>query len=152
MNSVINTKFIMPMNIGDEICQFLKNRSLLIDDFHILSFITKKNIITLSIEFNSLDSKSFEKVLNFINQNSELCKCDISFFPKEEFGAVTKKGVPIPQPQLQPLVICNDVWIGDSVSIPFSLSLCLLIYCMSNIISSVYMNIINGYNIDIDIL
>lgn len=37
-----------------------------------------------------------------------------------------------------------DVWIGDSVSIPFSLSLCLLIYCMSNIISSVYMNIING--------
>ena len=85
MNSVINTKFIMPMNIGDEICQFLKNRSLLIDDFHILSFITKKNIITLSIEFNSLDSKSFEKVLNFINQNSELCKCDISFFPKEEF-------------------------------------------------------------------
>ena len=37
-----------------------------------------------------------------------------------------------------------DIWIGDSVSIPFSLSLCLLIYCISNIISNVYMYIING--------
>lgn len=37
-----------------------------------------------------------------------------------------------------------DIWIGDSVLIPFSLSLCLLIYCISNIISSIYMNIING--------
>ena len=37
-----------------------------------------------------------------------------------------------------------DIWIGDTVMIPFSLSLCMLFYCISNIISSVYMNIING--------
>lgn len=37
-----------------------------------------------------------------------------------------------------------DIWIGDKVSIPFTLSLCMLIYSISNIISSVYMNIING--------
>lgn len=37
-----------------------------------------------------------------------------------------------------------DIWIGDSVVIPFSLSLCMLIYNIANIISSVYMNIING--------
>ena len=37
-----------------------------------------------------------------------------------------------------------DIWIGDRVSIPFSLSVCILVYSISNIISSVYMNIING--------
>lgn len=45
------------------------------------------------------------------------------------------------------LVISNfvyDIWIGDSVLIPFSLSSCMLIYNVANIISSVYMNIING--------
>ena len=36
-----------------------------------------------------------------------------------------------------------DIWIGDSVSIPFSLSLCMLVYIISNIVSSIYMNIIN---------
>lgn len=57
------------------------------------------------IESVSINSATF----NFARENIA------SYFEQyeEEFGAVTKKGVPIPQPQLQPLVICNDVWIGD---------------------------------------
>ena len=36
------------------------------------------------------------------------------------------------------------IWIGDSVTIPFSLSLCMLFYIIANMVSSVYINIING--------
>ena len=84
METIIKTKFIMPINIGDEIYYLLKNKNIFINDFHILSFITKKNIIDLNIEFNSLDSQSFEKVFSFINQNSNLSILNLSFFPPEE--------------------------------------------------------------------
>ena len=85
MQSIINAKFIMPINLGDEIFQFLKTRNIFINDFHILSYILKKNLINFSIEFNSLDSQTFEKVLTFLDQNKDLCTCNISFFPEEEF-------------------------------------------------------------------
>ena len=85
MQTINKSNIIMPINIGDEIYYLLKNRNIFINDFHILSFITKKNIINLSIEFNSLDSQSFEKVLNFINQNSNLSILNLNFFPQEEF-------------------------------------------------------------------
>ena len=55
------------------------------DDFNILSFITKKDIINLSLEFNSLDSQTFEKILNFLNQNPLICNLEMNFFPEEEF-------------------------------------------------------------------
>ena len=85
METVLKTKISIPINIGDEIYYLLKNKNIFINDFHILSFITKKNIIDLSIDFNSLDSQSFEKVLNFINQNSTLTILNLNFFPPEEF-------------------------------------------------------------------
>lgn len=58
------------------------------------------------IESVSINSATF----NFARENIA------SYFEQYEgsFGVVTKKGVPIPQPQLQPLVIGNDVWIGDN--------------------------------------
>ena len=83
--SIINAKFIMPINLGDEIFQFLKTRNIFINDFHLLSYILKKNLINFSIEFNSLDNQTFEKVLNFLEQNKDLCTCNISFFPEEQF-------------------------------------------------------------------
>ena len=85
METIINAKLIMPINIGDEILQYLKNKNIFIDEFHILSFITKKNLINISLDFNSLDGQTFEKVLNFLNQNNSLGKCHINFFPEEEF-------------------------------------------------------------------
>ena len=85
MQSIINAKFIMPINLGDEIFQFLKARNIFINDFHLLSYILKKNLINFSIEFNSLDNQTFEKVLTFLYQNKDLCTCNISFFPEEHF-------------------------------------------------------------------
>ena len=85
MKSIINAKFIMPINIGQEIFEFLKQKDIFMDEFHILSFFTKKDLIDLTIEFNSLDSQMFEKILNFLNQNSFLGKLNMSFFPEEEF-------------------------------------------------------------------
>ena len=85
MKSIINAKFIMPINLGDEIFQFLKSRNIFINDFHLLSYILKKNLINFSIEFNSLDNQTFEKVLNFLYQNKELYIYNISFFPEEQF-------------------------------------------------------------------
>ena len=85
MQSIINAKLKMPINIGVEIFQFLKNKNIFMDDFHILSFITKKDIINLSLEFNSLDSQTFEKILNFLNQNPLICNLEMNFFPEEEF-------------------------------------------------------------------
>jgi hypothetical protein len=75
----------MPINLGDEIFQLLKSRNIFINDFHILSYILKKNLINFSLEFNSLDNQTFEKVLNFLEQNKDLCTCNISFFPEEQF-------------------------------------------------------------------
>ena len=85
MQSIINAKFIMPINLGDEIFQFLKARNIFINDFHLLSYILKKNLINFSIEFNSLDNQTFEKILTFLYQNKDLCTCNISFFPEEHF-------------------------------------------------------------------
>ena len=85
MKSVINAKFIFPLNVGEEIIEFLRQKDIFINDFHILSFFTKNELIDLSIEFNSLDSQIFEKILNFLNQNNLLCKLNMSFFPEEEF-------------------------------------------------------------------
>ena len=84
MENIIYAKFIMPINLGDEIFYYLKNKNIFINDFHILSYILKKNLINFSIEFNSLDGQTFEKVLNFLNQNQNLCRCHLSFFPEEE--------------------------------------------------------------------
>ena len=85
MDGIINTKFIMTINIGEEIFHYLKIKNIFMDEFHILSFITKKDIINLSLDFNSLDSQTFEKVLNFLNQNRYLSNLDMNFFPEEEF-------------------------------------------------------------------
>ena len=85
MENIINAKLIMPLNIGEETSIYLKNNNIFINEFHILSFVTKKNFINLSIDFNCLDAQTFEKVLNILSQNDYLCKCNISFFPEEEF-------------------------------------------------------------------
>ena len=85
MKKIINSKFIMPINIGEEISQFLKNKNIFINEFHFLSFVTNKKLISISLEFNSLDGQTFEKVLNFIHQNEILYKLNMNFFPEEEF-------------------------------------------------------------------
>lgn len=85
MSTILRTKFIIPLNLGDEIFEMLRRQKVFINDFHFLSFLTNKDILHTSIEFNSLDSQTFEKLLNFLNQNHNITQCNISFFPSEEY-------------------------------------------------------------------
>jgi len=85
MSTIIRTKFIIPLNLGDEIFEMLRRQKVFINDFHFLSFLTNKDILHTSIEFNSLDSQTFEKLLNFLNQNHNITQCNLSFFPSEEY-------------------------------------------------------------------
>ena len=85
MSTIIRTKFNLPLNLGDEIFEMLKKQKIFINDFHFLSFLTNSNIIYLTIEFNSLDNQTFEKLLNFLNQNQNLSVCNLNFFPSEEY-------------------------------------------------------------------
>ena len=85
MPTIIRTKFIIPLNLGEEIFEMLRRQKIFINDFHFLSFLTNKDILHTSIEFNSLDSQTFEKLLNFLSQNHNITQCNLSFFPSEEY-------------------------------------------------------------------
>ena len=50
-----------------------------------MSFLTNTNIIYSTIDFNSLDNQTFEKLLSFLNQNQNISVCNLSFFPTEEY-------------------------------------------------------------------
>ena len=85
MSTIIKTKFIMPLNLGDEIYSMLKRQKIFINDFHFLSFLTNNNIIYITINFNALDNQTFEKLINFLNQNQNISVCNLSLFPSEEY-------------------------------------------------------------------
>ena len=85
MPKLISSKFILPLNLTNEISKFLKMQKVIINNFHFFSFINNKGILYSTIDFNSLDNQTFEKVLTFLNQNQLLNTCNISFFPPEEY-------------------------------------------------------------------
>ena len=85
MSNSIRAKFILPLDLGDEISNFLKKQNVIIENFHFFSFIKNQNILYTTIDFNSLDSQTFEKVLGFLNKNQQLNNCTINFFPPEEY-------------------------------------------------------------------
>jgi hypothetical protein len=85
MTKIIKSKFILPLNLSYDISQMLKGQKIFFDDFHFLTFINQKEIKIATIDFNSLDSQTFEKVLIFLNKNQLLNVCKISFFPPEEY-------------------------------------------------------------------
>ena len=85
MENIIKIKFILPLNLGYEILEMAKRQRIVMDNFHFLSFINKDNIIHSTIDFNSLDSQTFEKVLCFLNKNQITNVCNLSFFPPEEY-------------------------------------------------------------------
>ena len=84
LSKAIKSKFILPMNLCDEILKLLKRHNVIIENYHFFSFINNQNILHTTIEFNSLDNHTFEKVLNFLNKNQLINNMNISFFPPEE--------------------------------------------------------------------
>ena len=85
MENIIKTKFILPINLGDEIFEMLRKQKIMINDFHFLSFLNNRNLIYTTIDFNSLDNQTFEKLIIFLNQNQLINVCNLSFFPPEEY-------------------------------------------------------------------
>ena len=77
--------FVLPMNLEEEIILMLKMNKIFLTDFHFLSFFTGNQIFHFTINFNSLDSQSFENILSFVNQNTALKICRINFFQSEEY-------------------------------------------------------------------
>ena len=85
MSQIIRTKFILPLNLGDEISEMLNRQKITMDDFHFLSFLKNKNTINTTFDFNSLDNQTFEKLIIFLYQNQLINTCNLSFFPPEEY-------------------------------------------------------------------
>ena len=85
LSNIIKAKFTLPINYSNEISKLLKKQNLIIDNFHFFSFIKNQNILHTTIDFNSLDNQTFEKVLNFLNTNQQINNCNMSFFPQEEY-------------------------------------------------------------------
>ena len=85
MEKIIRTKFILPLNLGDEIFELLKKQKIMLDEFHFLSFLQNRELLYITIDFNSLDNQTFEKLIIFLNQNQLINVCNLSFFPPEEY-------------------------------------------------------------------
>ena len=85
MTKIIKTKFIFPLNLGDEIYEMLKRQKITINDYHFLSFLNNRDILYTTIDFNSLDNQTFEKLIIFLYQNQLINVCNLSFFPPEEY-------------------------------------------------------------------
>ena len=85
MDSIHMCDFVLPMNLEEEIILMLKVNKIFLTNFHFLSFFKGNEIFHFTINFNSLDSQSFEKVLSFIDQNTNLKICRINFFQSEEY-------------------------------------------------------------------
>ena len=85
MSNILQCCFILPINLEYEIISMLKLKEVYLTNFHFLSFLTNTNISNTTIDFNSLDNLTFEKVLNFLNQNQSMVTCRLSFFPPEEY-------------------------------------------------------------------
>ena len=85
MDSIHMCDFVLPMNLEEEILLMLKLNKIYLTNFHFLSFFKGNEIFHFTINFNSLDSQSFEKVLSFIDQNTNLKICRINFFQSEEY-------------------------------------------------------------------
>ena len=85
MESIHMCDFVLPMNLEEEIILMLKANKIYLTDFHFLSFFTGSQIFHFTINFNSLDCQSFERVLNFVNQNTSMKICRINFFQPEEY-------------------------------------------------------------------
>ena len=76
---------IHPINYKDEIIKVLKAEKIFLDEFNFLGFFRNTYIHHFTIDFNSLDNQSFQKVLYFLSQNGLVKIFRINFFKNEEY-------------------------------------------------------------------
>jgi hypothetical protein len=63
----------------------LKEQKIFLFDFNILSNLSSDKILDVTLDFNSLDNKLFQQVLNFLLKIDKMKTCRLSFFPSEEY-------------------------------------------------------------------
>ena len=74
-----------PINYQNEIIKILNAYNIFLDEFNFFGFFKENSIHHFTIDFNSLDNLSFQKILNFIGHNGLLKIFRINFFESEEY-------------------------------------------------------------------
>ena len=77
--------FTIPINLEDKILLMLKEQKIFLFDFNILSNLSSDKILDVTLDFNWLDNKLFQQVLNFLLKIDKMKTCRLSFFPSEEY-------------------------------------------------------------------
>lgn len=77
----LNLRFQDTFN--EEIEKMLTASKIFLINFSFLNFLKLENLKNFTISFNSLDMRSFEKILWLINKNSNLKKLSVSLFAPE---------------------------------------------------------------------
>ena len=86
IDTIITCNYTIPINLEDKILLMLKDKKIFLFDFNILSNLTSiDKIVEITLDFNSLDNKLFQQVLNFLINNNKMKSCRLSFFPSEEY-------------------------------------------------------------------
>ena len=80
-----NLEIKIPNSFKKEINDHLNSQKMNIGDMHILQFFSSiNNLNFLKIEFNALDSITFENIFSLIQNNSNLKYLSLDFFPNEK--------------------------------------------------------------------
>ena len=85
IDTIQTCNFTIPINLEDKILLMLKEQKIFLFDFNLLSNLSSDKIIDVTIDFNSLDNKLFQQVLNFLLKIDKMKTCRLSFFPSEEY-------------------------------------------------------------------
>ena len=85
IDSIKTCNFTIPINLEDKILLMLKEKKIYLFEFNILSNINTDKILEITLDFNSLDNKLFQQVLNLLFKSDKMKNCRLSFFPPEEY-------------------------------------------------------------------
>ena len=85
IDTIKTCDFTIPINLEDKIILMLKEKKILLFEFCLLNNLFSDKIIDATLDFNSLDNKLFQQILNFLFKNDKMKNCRLSFFPPEEY-------------------------------------------------------------------
>ena len=75
----------IPFNLENEIIRMLSIHKIYFTDYKFLSFLSDMEMIRVTLDFNSLDSKAFQEILSLLFKNNNLHICQLNFFPSEKY-------------------------------------------------------------------
>ena len=84
LSNLMTFNIIIPINFEDNILLMFRESKIIVPDFNIFENL-KGKISEVTLDFNSLDNKLFQRVIGFLFQNIQITKFNFSFFPPEEY-------------------------------------------------------------------